>query len=254
MKICLAQTRPYKGDISRNIDSHKKFIDAAASIGADMIVFPELSITGYEPQLAKELATTPGDSRLNELQNISDAKQITIAAGIPTRQSSGVLISMLIFRPQQPRQIYSKQYLHADEEPYFIPGQHDVFLKFGFHKIAPAICYELSVPAHSEKAFQNQADVYIASVAKTAAGVAKAIEILSGIATKYSMTVMMSNCIGVCDGDECGGRTSIWNTTGELLGQLSGSEEGILMLDTARGLITARRPADTESLTANIKK
>ncbi len=47
MKICVAQTRPVKGDIQTNIDNHKRLIDLAISNGADTIIFPELSITGY---------------------------------------------------------------------------------------------------------------------------------------------------------------------------------------------------------------
>jgi predicted amidohydrolase len=49
MKICAAQTRPVRGDIQTNIDNHKKLIDLAVSNGADIIIFPELSLTGYEP-------------------------------------------------------------------------------------------------------------------------------------------------------------------------------------------------------------
>jgi predicted amidohydrolase len=54
MKIAVAQTRPIKGDISTNIKTHKKLIDLAISYKVDTIFFPELSITGYEPELAKE--------------------------------------------------------------------------------------------------------------------------------------------------------------------------------------------------------
>lgn len=64
MKICAAQTRPFKGDIQKNIDTHKKLINLAVSNGADLIFFPELSLTGYEPKLSKELATIQADSRL----------------------------------------------------------------------------------------------------------------------------------------------------------------------------------------------
>lgn len=60
----------------------------------------------------------------------------------------------------------------------------------------------------------------------------KAIERLSDIATKYSMTVLMSNCIGESDGMECGGKTSIWNNKGLLLGQLDDTNEGIIIIDT----------------------
>ena len=74
MKIAVAQTRPVKGDIKANIEHHKKMINLAISHGADMIIFPELSITGYEPELAKELATNQDDSRFDELQQISDTQ------------------------------------------------------------------------------------------------------------------------------------------------------------------------------------
>ena len=45
MKICVAQTKPVKGDIEANIHSHEKLIEMAVSVGTDFITFPELSIT-----------------------------------------------------------------------------------------------------------------------------------------------------------------------------------------------------------------
>ena len=235
MKICVAQTRSVKGDTRRNIDNHKKIIDLAVSNGAGVIIFPELSLTGYEPGLAKELATTPGDPRFDDFQKISDHKQITIGVGMPVKSNTSILISMIIFQPRTARQTYSKQYLHPDEYPYFINGQGQVFLMENREKIALAICYELSVPEHAANAHKNEAQIYVASVAKTAEGVKKAIATLSGIASKYAMTVLMANCIGECDGDECGGKSSAWNKQGLLLGQLNDKEEGILIIDTGTG-------------------
>jgi predicted amidohydrolase len=232
MKLCVAQTRPVKGDVQRNIAKHIELLDLAAANGADAVIFPELSLTGYEPTLAKELATRPDDNRFEPFQKIVDAKRMTIGVGVPTKNTSGICISMILFRPQHPRQIYSKGYLHADEEPFFVPGQNPVRLKDGKTNIALAICYELSVPEHSEKAFKNGAQIYIASVAKTASGVEKAIHTLSDIARKYSMMVLMSNCAGLCDGVECGGKSSIWNNEGRLLGQLNDMNEGIIIIDT----------------------
>jgi predicted amidohydrolase len=127
MKICAAQTKPIKGDIYRNIENHKKIIDLAVFNGADVIIFPELSLTGYEPTLSKELATDPKDGRFHDFQKISDAKRITIGVGMPTKSHSGIQISLIIFQPNKPRQTYSKQYLHEDEYPYFVKGEGQVF-------------------------------------------------------------------------------------------------------------------------------
>lgn len=238
MKISLAQTRPLKGDIVGNIAAHKKLIDLAIAHGADMVIFPELSITGYEPTLAKELATSQDDSRFNDLQDISNAHQITIGAGMPIETTAGPQIGMIIFQPHQPRQTYAKQYLHEDELPFFVHGQHQVYLTAEGIKISLAICYELSVPQHAENVHRNGADVYLVSVAKTVTGVEKAIHTLSATASQYGMTVLMTNCLGLCDGVICGGRSSIWNNKGQLIGQLDDTHEGILLLDTNTEEIT----------------
>jgi predicted amidohydrolase len=232
MKICVAQTRPVKGDIQQNIATHKKLLALAASNGANSIIFPELSLTGYEPRLSKELATNPDDPRFDVLQKISDTAQLMIGVGVPIKKNDGICIGMVIFQPQKARQLYSKKYIHPDEEAYFISGENPGDTPVNNTGIALAICYELSVPEHSENAFKSGAKIYIASVAKIAVGVEKAIKTLSNIAANYSMTVLMSNCIGECDGEECGGKTSIWNKNGSLAGQLNDTNEGILIIDT----------------------
>lgn len=232
MKICVAQTRPVKGDILSNIDRHQKLIELAVSNGADIIIFPELSLTGYEPTLAKTLAVHPDDSRFDIFQQISDHRQIMIGAGVPAKNTTGICISMLLFQPHKARQIYAKQYLHPDEEEFFTSGQSFTHLQVDKTKIALAICYELSVPEHAENASKNGTEIYIASVAKSVDGVEKAVKRLSDIAKEYAMTVLMSNCIGHCDNFESGGKTSLWNSQGVLAGQLNDTDEGILMIDT----------------------
>lgn len=232
MKICVAQTRPVKGDIQSNIAHHKKLIDLAVSHGADTIIFPELSLTGYEPKLAKALATHQDDRRLDDFQKISDTQQITIGVGVPTKNNAGICISMILFQPHKARQTYSKKYLHPDEEEFFVSGQNATGFIGDKTLIALAICYEISVPEHAENAFKSGAAIYMASVAKFVNGIDKALKRLSDIANEYSMTVCMSNCIGPSDGEECAGKTSIWNNKGVLAGQLNAADEGILMIDT----------------------
>ena len=232
MKICIAQIKPFKGDIDKNVQNHLKLIDLAVSHRADSIVFPELSLTSYEPKLSKDLATNQDDKRLNIFQTISDTKRITIGVGLPTISNSGVQISMIIFQPNKARQTYSKQHLHSDELPYFVNGQDQLILKIDNKQVAPAICYESLLPEHSEKVYRSGAEIYIASVAKSANGVAKAFKHFPQIAKQYSMTVLMSNCVGLCDDFESVGKSSIWNKKGVLLAQLNDTNEGILIVDT----------------------
>ena len=228
MKLAVAQTRPIKGDIAANVENHRKMIEIAASEGAHVLVFPELSLTGYESELSKELATNIHDPRLEPLQQLSNNHSIVIGVGLPINTEGGVTISMVLFHPNKPRQVYAKQYLHASETPFFVSGKNDrTFISNT--KIALAICYELSVAEHAEAAYKNGAKVYIASVVEDT--IDKAIVKLSNTAQKYNMTVLMANCAGQTGAYLCDGKSSIINKKGEILGQLDSSNEGLLIWD-----------------------
>jgi len=232
MKFCVAQTRPVKGDIHHNVINHKALIDLAVAEQADVIIFPELSITGYEPDLAKDLATSKDDARFDDFQNISNTKNIVIGIGAPVKSNNGINIGLVIFQPNKARALYSKKYLHADEVPYFSNGQNYIDIRINDTLIAFAICYEISIPAHAENAFRSGAKIYIASVAKSVTGVVKASDTLAEIASTYSMTVLMANSVGPSDNFIGGGKSSIWNNDGSLMQQLDDASEGILILDT----------------------
>lgn len=232
MKIAVAQTKPVTGNIESNIKNHITLAGLAASNGTEVIIFPELSLTGYEPSLAKELATGINDSRFDVFQKISNEKQITIGVGVPTTAETGIHITMVLFEPNKPRQANSKMYLHEDEEPFFVSGDNLPGLFINNTSIALAICYEISIPQHAEKAHKTGAQLYVASVAKTEKGVEKAWTGLSEIAGKYGLTVLMSNSVGMCEDGLCGGKSAAWNSKGELLGHLNDTDEGILVLDT----------------------
>jgi len=231
VKLSVAQTKPFKGDIQRNIEGHRKLIDLAVSHEVDAIIFPELSLSGYEPTLVKALAITQDDASLDEFQKISDERHIMIGVGVPVKNDEGICISIILFQPDKARLTYSKKYLHPDEEPFFTSGKNGTLITVNGINLALAICYEISMPEHSERAFNLGAKIYIASVAKFVNGIDRAINTLSEIASKYTMTVMMSNCIGQSDGHECAGKSSVWNNKGLLTGQLDNNKEGILIMD-----------------------
>ena len=230
MKISVAQTRPIKGNIEANILNHRRLIDLAIIAKVDIIIFPELSITGYEPELAAALATTQDDERFDIFQEISNTKNITIGVGIPTKSELGVRISTVIFQKNQLRQTYSKQHLHSSEMPFFVNGNHQLLL--ADNQIALAICYELSIPEHSANAFRNGANIYIASTVNSYQGIDKDLNILANVAKNYSMTVLMANCIGQTGDYNCAGQSSIWNNQGVLLAQMDDKHEGILIFET----------------------
>ncbi|GAB3512899.1 carbon-nitrogen hydrolase family protein [Emticicia fontis] len=235
MKICLAQTKSIKGDIQANIENHCRLINQAIAQMVDAIFFPELSLTGYEPELADSLATTPEDARFEIFQQISSKHIITIGAGMPIRTPKGIEIMMLIFQPNQPLQTYAKQQLHTDELPYFVEGNQQILLWPDSLKVAPAICYESLQTNHAENAHKLDAKIYLASVAKSQKGVDKAYLHYPIIAQQYQMPVLMVNCVGYCDNFESVGGTGYWNAKGELVRALNDSNEGLLIIDLETG-------------------
>lgn len=235
MKICLAQFRSVRGDIAANVAAHQRFVLAAVEHGADLIVFPELSLTGYEPTLAKDLAMELNDACLDVFQLLAEKHAIAIAVGLPINYDNGVCISLALFHEAKERALYSKHYLHTDEEPFFVPGAGFPVWKVKSTAVSLAICYELSVPEHSELAFKGGGQVYVASVAKSAKGVGKAYESLSAIASKYSVPVLMCNGVGPADDFVNAGGSAIWDNNGERLARLNDNDEGLLMIDTETG-------------------
>jgi len=233
MRIGIGQTNPQKGDIEKNIVQHIKLLNIAIHRNADLMIFPELSLTGYEPELAKDLATTSDDKRLDVFQEICDLNKIVIGVGLPTKENDNLFISMIIFQPKRERVTYSKQYLYPTQVCHFTPGQKQIYLNIGDSIIAPAICYDLSNPEHSKKAYEDNANIYIASVLSDVDDIDSDIKKLSAIACKYEMIVFMANFIGQSGGFECAGKTSIWNKEGNIVGQLNDKNEGLLVFDTA---------------------
>ncbi len=63
--IAAAQSSSIAGDLAGNIARHQRFMQMAAEHGVQLLVFPELSLTGYERGLAAQLALAPEAAVLN---------------------------------------------------------------------------------------------------------------------------------------------------------------------------------------------
>ncbi|WDY60412.1 carbon-nitrogen hydrolase family protein [Pseudomonas sp. PSKL.D1] len=231
MKLCAVQLASRQGDLQGNLTRHQQCIEQAAAHGAQLVVFPELSLTGYEPTLARQLALPAGSEWLHPLQGQCDRLAITAAVGLPLATARGIQIGMLILRPGQPRQVYAKQRLHADELPFFAPGDQPLVFSQDGLQVAPAICYESMFIEHAEHAKALGAQLYLVSVAKTAKGIREGYEHYPQVARTLAMPVLMANCVGPADTFVGAGGSTAWDDQGNLLATLGEHEEGMLLLD-----------------------
>jgi len=240
VRICAAQLAPRAGNIEENIEQHLALIDAAVQEHMDVIFFPELSLTGYEPTLSKELALDVTDERLHVFQKLCDEKGIIIGVGVPIKTDTLPHISLLIFQKRMPIIAYHKYLLHEDELPFFSAGPAPVMLDVKDEKLMLTICYEALQPSQMDFAINNNASIYVASVAKTQKNIEVAVPCLSDLARDSKMFVVMSNCTGLCDNFEAAGQsTAFLKGTGKSV-NLGMKSVGIIGVDTKKQSLVKR--------------
>ena len=229
MKICLAQFRS-TDDVEDNLRRHVEVARRAVAEACSVVLFPELSLTGYWPSRAATHAVRSDSPRLQPLLDAASELDVTIAAGAPLQTPAGIQIGMFILRPNREVAVYGKQRLHADERPFFVPGKAEHQLRVGCHRIAPAICYESLFASHAEAAVQRGANVYAASVAKPSSAIARAHTHYRDLAARHAIPVVVANAVGPYEDLVGAGRSAAWAPGGELLGELGG-DEGVLIVD-----------------------
>ncbi len=227
--LAAAQSNSIRGNITENVKTHTRLSQAAAQRGASLIIFPELSLTGYEPDIAQSHSLTPTDPRLTPLQTLSDSHNISILAGAPYISQTGLNIAAFLYQPHREPEIYTKHHLHTGEDKHFKSGQQKLLIKIKEETIAPAICADISHPEHPETAAMKGATVYAAGVMITPNGYAADSKLLRTYAKRHSMIVLLSNYAGPTGGYPSSGRTAAWDTEGNLLAEAPDNGEAIVL-------------------------
>lgn len=222
-----AQSISIAGDVRANLVRHQRFMQVAAEQNVQLLVFPELSLTGYERGLAADLAILPEDTVLQPLRDLARELGLTAVVGMPIRLSADapVLIGALVLGADGSLGVYSKQHLHPGEESAFAPGHGGSMLESGQDHIALAVCADFSHASHAAAAAERGATLYAAGVLITEAGYVADTELLHGYARQHSMTVLMANHGGTTGGWASAGRSAIWGPDGALIAAAPGQGE-----------------------------
>jgi predicted amidohydrolase len=218
LKVAVAQTSSLRGDVAGNIRTHLRAIQKAAVEGVNYLVFPELSLTGYEPELASSLAFSPSDKRLNPLVEAAKEHNVIVGVGVPVANEGLPKIGKLIIFPSGLVEVYEKIYLHPGEEKYFSAGISYRFLNVDGVRIANAICADTNHPQHAAHCAKEGADVYLAGVLFTKSGYIADEEKLARYASQYNMLVAIANHNMTTGGWLPCGRSAIWSAAGKIAG------------------------------------
>lgn len=232
MKIAAAQTIPKDAEIAANISDHIRLASLAAEQGAQLIVFPEMSLTGYLMERAKEYAFAEDDVRLAALKKLSAVRTIIIIAGAPVQIGDSLYIGAFVLFPDGTSSVYTKQFLHDGEERFFSSSfDYNPAVRLGAERVSMAICADITDPRHPENAARTGCDLYVAGIFYTPSVQEKAHPVLSGYAKQHSMNVLMANYGGPSWGLDAGGGSAFWTDDGRLVGSLDMSGEGLLIAE-----------------------
>ena len=231
LTIAAAQSTSVAGDLPANIARHQRLIQAAAEQGVQLLVFPELSLTGYEPDLAADLAIAPDAAVLQPLRELARDMAVTAVVGMPIRLTpeGPVLIGALVLAADGSLAFYSKQHLHPGEERAFAAGNGGSPLTLDDTQVALAVCADFCHASHPAAAAADGAQVYAAGVLISPAGYGVDSALLQGYAAAHSMLVLMANHGGATGGWESAGRSAIWTAGGALLAAAPGVGDGLLI-------------------------
>ncbi|HRE10408.1 MAG TPA: nitrilase-related carbon-nitrogen hydrolase [Ignavibacteria bacterium] len=147
-KVSCAQISPILGDIEKNTKLHLKYIDRAIAKRSDMVVFPELSLTGYSVKdLNLELALNPYTSKLLEPLRLRSKKISIVCGGIEEDDNFGIFNSAFYFEAGKlqftHKKVYPPDYGMFEEIRYFSRGKQAEVHETKFGKLGVLVCEDL---------------------------------------------------------------------------------------------------------------
>ncbi len=247
MRIAAAQTPSLPNHVAANVQTHLRFAEAAAAMGVQVLVFPELSLTGYELADLHHTALDPDAPVLQPLCAAATRYGMALIVGAPVvAVESGHKpgIGALVLEPDGSHAVYRKRYLHPGEDVYARAGCEDAHLRnWAGEPMALAICADIAEPAHADAAARRGASLYLAGVLISEAGYARDAALAQDHAARHGMGVLLANHAAPSGGYASAGRSAFWAPGGVLTGQAPGTGAWLLIAERDSARWTARAEA-----------
>ncbi len=224
LAIAVAQPPCVSHDVAANAVTHAAAIRAA---DARVVVFPELSLTGYEldtPAIAAD------DPRLSPMVEACAEAGAVALAGAPARGAAGrPHLSLLAVDGTGATVAYHKMWLGGAEPERFAPGGEPAVLEVDGWRLGLAVCKDTGVARHAADTAALGIDAYVAAVAEHAEDAAVLGERARRIATEHSVWVAVASFAGPTGGGytRTAGCSGIWGPDGIVVAQ-AGPETGAL--------------------------
>jgi len=255
VKIALAQINPTIGDFDGNARKILDFTQRAMQGGANIILFPEMSVCGYPPAdlLEKPAFVARAGQVVEEIAAQTASSKIAIVCGYVTPAHHGtgkhVMNSAALLRNGRVEFVQSKMLLPFydvfDEQRYFAPAHHQRLFALGGEQVALTICED----AWNDKSFWENRLYNIDPVEELMHAGGSIVlnisaspywhgkrqtrrEMLAAIARRHGAPVLMVNQVGGNDSLIFDGSSLALGRNGEVIAQARSFEEDLIFVDT----------------------
>jgi NAD+ synthase (glutamine-hydrolysing) len=238
LRIALAQLNLFVGDVAGNT---QRLIDTSAQardeLRADLVLFPELSLSGYPPEdllfhsgLRRQVKTAMERLR-------SETSGITVVAGYPEYADEGIYNAALVLRDGTTVANYRKQelpnYSVFDEKRYFEHGRDTCIFELKGMRIALLICEDIwePNPARAAKAAGAQLIVVINGSPYSLRYQERREEVVRARVKDTGLPVVYVNLLGGQDELVFDGGSFVMNANGEVVQRIAPFVEGLFAVD-----------------------
>ena len=255
MRLALAQINTVVGDLDGNAARIVGRMREARDAGADLVLFPELAVTGYPPE---DLLFRPEFLRQarRSLDRIAgETEDIAALVGFPWLERD-LYNACAVLAGGEVKAIYPKRFLPNygvfDEVRYFQPGRQLLLLKIGEALIGPTVCEDIWQPGPPATDLALAGAHVIANISASPFHVGKGQEREEMLVTRArdnACWVVLVNAVGGQDELIFDGHSLVIDEEGDVVARAPAFEEALLFVDIdvttaiARRLVDARRRA-----------
>jgi NAD+ synthase (glutamine-hydrolysing) len=255
VRLALAQINTVVGDLDGNVARIVGRLREARNAGTNLVLFPELAITGYPPE---DLLFRPGflrEARRAVEQVAAEATDIAALVGVPWLDRD-LYNGCAICADGELKAVYPKRFLPNygvfDEVRYFQPGREMYLLRIGEALIGPTVCEDIWQPGPPATDLALAGALVIANISASPFHVGKGLEreeMLITRARDNACWVALVNAVGGQDELIFDGHSVVIDEEGEVVARAPSFEEALLVVDIdvstaiARRLVDARRRA-----------
>ena len=213
LTVAAAQPTCVPNDVTANAAAHADVVLAAE---ARVVVFPELSLTGYELDAPR---VDPEDERLRPLIDACATSRSMALVGAPTSDALGDHISVLAVDAAGARVAYRKMWLSDIEAERFVPGPAPAVVEVDGWRLGLAVCKDTGVTAHADATADLGMHAYVAGVLDSADDASVQAERARRITSEHGVWVVVASFAGSTGGgyERAAARSRIWSPDGTVV-------------------------------------